>query len=60
MNDAESDGPREALHLLKQGGFLLGPDWDKAHAIAQTREGTRTLGLPQGSFELCHQAHPGA
>ena len=40
MNDAGPDGPREALHLLKQGDFLLGPDWDKAHAIAQTREGT--------------------
>jgi hypothetical protein len=29
-----------ALHFLKDGGFLLGPEWDKAHAICQEAEGT--------------------
>lgn len=32
--------PQQALQLLKRGGFLLGPDWDKAHAICQQAEGT--------------------
>jgi hypothetical protein len=32
--------PRTALHLLKEGGFLLGPEWEKAHAICQEAEGT--------------------
>lgn len=32
--------PRQALWWLKQGGFLLGPEWDRAHAICQEAEGT--------------------
>jgi hypothetical protein len=32
--------PQLALQHLKQGRFLLGDDWDKAHAICQTAEGT--------------------
>jgi hypothetical protein len=32
--------PQQALALLKQGGFRMGADWDKAHAICQTAEGT--------------------
>ena len=37
--------PQEALWWLKQGGFLLGPEWDKAHAICQQQEGTREYDL---------------
>jgi hypothetical protein len=32
--------PQLALWHLKEGAFTLGPDWDKAHAICQTAEGT--------------------
>ena len=32
--------PQQALQFLKQGAFKLGPEWDKAHAICQTAEGT--------------------
>ncbi len=32
--------PQQALWWLKKGGFKLGPEWDKAHAICQTAEGT--------------------
>ena len=32
--------PQQALALLKQGAFKMGADWDKAHAICQTAEGT--------------------
>jgi hypothetical protein len=32
--------PRRALWWLKKGGFRLGPEWDKAHEICQTAEGT--------------------
>jgi hypothetical protein len=29
----------KALDLLKAGGFAIGPEWDKAHEIAQAKEG---------------------
>jgi hypothetical protein len=32
--------PQKALAHLKQGHFKLGEDWEKAHAICQTAEGT--------------------
>jgi hypothetical protein len=32
--------PQQALWWLKQGGLVLGPEWEKAHAICQTAEGT--------------------
>lgn len=32
--------PQQALWWLKQGGFKLGAEWDAAHAICQTAEGT--------------------
>jgi hypothetical protein len=32
--------PQQALAHLKQGHFLMGADWEKAHAICQTAEGT--------------------
>ncbi len=33
--------PLQALWWLKKGGLTLGPEWEKAHAICQTREGER-------------------
>jgi hypothetical protein len=32
--------PQQALAHLKQGGFALGAEWEKAHAICQQAEGT--------------------
>ena len=32
--------PQQALHLLQLGGLKMGPEWDKAHGICQTAEGT--------------------
>jgi hypothetical protein len=32
--------PQKALWWLKQGHFTLGAEWEKAHAICQTAEGT--------------------
>lgn len=32
--------PQLALWWLKQGGFGLGPEWETAHGICQTAEGT--------------------
>lgn len=37
--------PQQALWWLKQGEFKLGPEWDNAHAICQTREGDRAYDL---------------
>jgi hypothetical protein len=31
--------PLAALWWLKKGGLVLGPAWERAHAICQTREG---------------------
>jgi hypothetical protein len=31
--------PRQALWWLEQGGLAMGAEWEKAHAICQTREG---------------------
>lgn len=31
---------QRALHLLRKGGFLLGAEWDEAHALCQQREGS--------------------
>ncbi len=39
MKDKQSP-PQQALALLKQGAFKMGADWEKAHAICQTAEGT--------------------
>ena len=39
MKDKQSP-PQQALLLLKQGAFKMGADWEKAHAICQTAEGT--------------------
>ena len=32
--------PQQALWWLKQGSFMMGPEWEKSHAICQTAEGT--------------------
>jgi len=32
--------PQQALWWLKQGALKLGAEWEKAHAICQTAEGT--------------------
>jgi hypothetical protein len=32
--------PAQALWWLKRGQFKVGPEWEKAHAICQTAEGT--------------------
>jgi hypothetical protein len=37
--------PRLALWWLEQGGLAMGPEWEKAHAICQTREGDAAYDL---------------
>ncbi len=37
--------PAKALWWLKKGGLKLGSEWEKAHAICQTAEGTRQYDL---------------
>ena len=37
--------PAQGLWWLKKGNFKLGPEWEKAHAICQTAEGTRSYDL---------------
>ncbi|MFO1141669.1 MAG: hypothetical protein U1E59_04640 [Amaricoccus sp.] len=32
--------PLQALWWLKKGGLRTGPEWERAHAICQTAEGT--------------------
>ena len=32
--------PQQALDHLKRGAFKMGAEWEKAHAICQTAEGT--------------------
>jgi hypothetical protein len=41
----ELSPPLQALWWLRKGGFAMGPDWEKAHAICQTREGERDYDL---------------
>ena len=35
--------PLQALWWLKKGGLATGPEWERAHAICQTAEGTPDL-----------------
>jgi TPR repeat protein len=47
-NDAPSADltvPQQALWWLKKGGFAMGPEWEKAHALCQQSEGTREYDL---------------
>lgn len=37
--------PLQALWWLRKGGLAMGPEWQKAHAICQTREGDRHYDL---------------
>jgi hypothetical protein len=37
---AQLSPPQQALWWLQRGHFKLGPEWEKAHAICQTAEGT--------------------
>ena len=45
MPPADLTPPALALWWLKQGQFKMGAEWDKAHAICQTAEGTRPYDL---------------
>jgi len=42
---ADLSKPRQALWWLKAGRFAVGPEWEKAHAICQTQEGTHAYDL---------------
>ena len=42
---ADLTPPQQALWWLKQGAFKMGPEWDKAHTICQTAEGTHEYDL---------------
>lgn len=37
--------PLQALWWLKQGNLAMGPEWQKAHEICQTSEGTHAYDL---------------
>jgi hypothetical protein len=37
--------PSQALWWLKKGNFKMGAEWEKAHAICQMAEGTRSYDL---------------
>jgi hypothetical protein len=39
--------PLQALWWLKKGKLALGPEWEKAHELCQTKEG-------EGSYDLVH------
>ena len=47
-----SDLLAEALDSLKTGGFELGPNWDRAHEIAQDHEGNADF---DWLHALCHR-----
>jgi hypothetical protein len=40
VSDGITTAPQQALSLLRDGAYKLGPAWEKAHAICQTSEGT--------------------
>jgi len=48
---AGSTPPQQALWWLKQGGFCMGPEWQKAHMICQQDEGEFAHDLVHA---LCH------
>jgi hypothetical protein len=37
--------PQQALWWLKKGAFTMGAEWEQAHAICQTAEGTHDYDL---------------
>lgn len=42
----------EALESLRDGGFTVGPQWERAHEIAQAREGDPAY---DWLHALCHR-----
>ena len=38
---ADLSPPRQALWWLAKGGWAVGPEWERAHAICQRQEGQR-------------------
>ncbi|POF34454.1 hypothetical protein [Roseibium marinum] len=48
---ADLSPPRQALWWLKKGGLTLGPQWERAHEICQSREGDMPHDWVHG---LCH------
>jgi hypothetical protein len=44
--------PRAALWWLLKGGLATGPEWERAHAICQTAEGTPACDRVHA---LCHR-----
>lgn len=45
---AEVSEPLKALWWLKKGGLETGAEWDKAHEICQTAEGTAAYDVVHG------------
>lgn len=45
---ADLSDPLQALWWLKKGNLELGPEWEKAHEICQSSEGTRAYDLVHG------------
>lgn len=43
--------PRTALWWLKEGGCRMGPEWEQAHVLCQSAEGTFEYDLVHA---LCH------
>lgn len=43
--DTSLSPPLQALWWLRKGGLAMGPEWHKAHAICQTREGDREFDI---------------
>lgn len=48
----QADLLNEALDSLKSGGFVVGPDWHRAHDIAQDHEGDADF---DWLHALCHR-----
>lgn len=41
----EMSRPQAALWWLRKGGFVMGPEWEKAHQLCQAQEGDRSHDL---------------
>ncbi len=41
----ELSRPRAALWWLRKGGFVMGPEWEKAHQLCQAQEGDHSHDL---------------
>ncbi len=49
--------PFAALWWLDKGGLEMGPEWEKAHAIAQSKEGDRSHDLIHGLIHWIEGDH---